>query len=279
MIYQETAYAKINLALHVRARRDDGYHELESVVAFLDSGDVLQMENADADSLSVTGEFAHLIGTGPDNLVLRALEFMRIQYGDGLPPLRISLTKNLPVAAGIGGGSADAAAIIRMLRSDDDDLALPKLAAAAVGLGADVPVCVHSTSLIMRGIGADIVHCGDDDSISAMPCLLVNPRVPVSTAAIFRNWDRVDHGGLSGRNLRYMALSGRNDLQAAAIAHCPVIADVLAQLENTHPVLARMSGSGATCFALFDDMASAQAAEAHIRATRPDWWLKLGRLR
>ena len=229
--------------------------------------------------LTVSGEFGDRIGTGPDNLVLRAVEFMRIQNGGGIPPMHIHLTKNLPVAAGIGGGSADAAAVIRMLNRDVSAYNLAELAQGATVLGADMPACVHSTSLIMRGIGADIEHYPDDESISALPCLLVNPRVPVSTAAIFRDWNKVDYGSLSGATLLEMAMNGRNDLQAAATTHCPVIADVLAVLNAANPVLARMSGSGATCFALFDDMAAAQAAEASIRTAHPDWWVKHGRLR
>ncbi len=273
----ETAYAKINLALHVRRRRDDGYHELESLVAFLDYGDFLEIEIAKADSLTVKGEFAELVGDPNDNLVLRALRWAREQDNPAIPPLAIRLSKHLPVAAGLGGGSADAAALLRLLANNGLFFGLQDLRADAAALGADVPACMLSSPLIMRGIGEQIEEVSDN-SLMGVFVVLVNPGVAVPTGPIFKAWDQVDRGGLEGENALDIALKGRNDLQPPAMALCPAIGDVIEMLANTKPLIARMSGSGATCFALYDNASTAERAAETIALQRPDWWVRAGGL-
>ncbi len=276
---KETAYAKINLALHVRRRREDGYHELETLFAFVDAGDVLTVAEAEADSLTITGEFGEGLSSGPDNLVLQALNFMRGMVWPGttpIPPLAIHLEKNLPVAAGIGGGSADAAAMIRLLdrhyvRNGD----MKELVIASSHLGADIGACIVSMSRIGTGLGWELAMPAVDD-VSGTPVLLVNPRVPLSTGPVFKAWDGEDRGALPEGPASRIAREGRNDLEAPAISLCPVIAEVLAALADTAPWLARMSGSGATCFALYETLDARDAAQA---AMPREWWTMAGRLR
>lgn len=266
----ETAFAKINLALHVRARRGDGYHELETLFAFVDAGDVLAARVAERDALTTLGEFAGGIGDPFGNLVAMALQALPRAEG-----LAITLEKNLPVAAGLGGGSADAGAVFRIVRERNG---LPNdWRARAAKLGADVPACVESVTCIGRGIGTELEPA--DDSLADTPVLLVNPRLPLSTGPVFAGWDGVDRGPLPQGDARAIAREGRNDLEAPAIALCPPIADVLAALAGTAPWLARMSGSGATCFALYDDEQARDAASAQVHAQRPDWWQMKGNLR
>jgi 4-diphosphocytidyl-2-C-methyl-D-erythritol kinase len=273
----ETAYAKINLALHVRRRREDGYHELESLVAFLDYGDLLEIEPAEQDSLVVDGEFAAFAGDISDNLVIRALHWARANDNPSIAPIAIRLTKHLPVAAGVGGGSADAAALLRLLALRGDVQALDTLREHSATLGADVPACVLSKPLIMRGIGERIDNV-TDNSLTHIFAVLVNPRVPVATAPIFKAWDQVDRGALPQGSALEIATHARNDLQPPAIALCPVIGDVLRMLEATNPISARMSGSGATCFALYGDEEAAHRAAEEVAATKPGWWVKAGKL-
>jgi 4-diphosphocytidyl-2-C-methyl-D-erythritol kinase len=266
----ETAYAKINLALHVRRRRDDGYHELETLFAFVDAGDVLSVERADQDTVSVAGEFAGGLDDPRDNLVAQALAVL--PHPDGLA---ITLEKNLPVAAGLGGGSADAGAVFRLIR---EAYGLPDdWREHAARLGADVPACVESRSCIGRGIGTELELA--DTGLVGTPVLLVNPRVPLSTGPVFRHWDGIDRGPMPAGDARSIALEGRNDLEAPAISLCPQIAGVLAALRGTSPFLARMSGSGATCFALFEGEAVRDQAAARIAADHPGWWRMQGQLR
>jgi 4-diphosphocytidyl-2-C-methyl-D-erythritol kinase len=273
----EIAYAKINLTLHVRNRRDDGYHELESLVAFYEWGDFLEAKPADVDHFSAQGEFANDIGTDADNLVMRALRFAR-EYADfPIPPMAISLSKHIPVAAGLGGGSADAAALLRLLLNHGFIYGPSDLALAAAALGADVPACLYSQPLIMRGIGEKIEFV-EDDSLTDIFVVLVNPRLPVPTGPVFKAWDQIDRGGLGNGSALEIAMSGRNDLETPAIALCPAIGDVLAALEATSPIVARMSGSGATCFALYDDAEKCFAVEKRLNAMYPDWWIKAGSL-
>lgn len=267
---RETAYAKINLALHVRARRDDGYHELETLFAFVDGGDILTARVAERDGLTSLGEFAGGLDDPFGNLVARALTALPRAEG-----LAITLEKNLPVAAGLGGGSADAGAMFRIVR---ERYGLPEdWRARAARLGADVPACVESVTCIGRGTGTELEPA--DDSLAGTPLLLVNPRLPLSTGPVFAGWDEVDRGPLPTGNARMIALEGRNDLEAPAIALCPAIADVLQALSGTAPWLARMSGSGATCFALYEDEQSRDTAAAQIQAERPEWWQMRGKLR
>lgn len=266
----ETAYAKINLALHVRARRADGYHQLETVFAFVDAGDRLSAVPAARDELRVVGEFAGTLDNPFDNIVAKALA--ALPHGAGWA---VTLEKNLPVAAGLGGGSADAGAIFRMV---ERERGLPgDWPERAARLGADVPACVRSAACVGRGTGTDLEPVAND--IAGTPVLLVNPRLPLPTGPVFKGWDGVDRGPLPGGDLRRIALAGRNDLEAPAIALCPAIADVMAALGASGAWLVRMSGSGATCFALYDDPAAAAAAAARIAAEHPGWWQLQGQLR
>jgi 4-diphosphocytidyl-2-C-methyl-D-erythritol kinase len=264
---QETAYAKINLALHVRRRREDGYHELETLFAFVDDGDRLTASPASRDVLHVRGEFAGALDDPFGNIVAKALG--RLKH---VPGWSVQLDKRLPVAAGLGGGSADAGAVFRMVERWGG---LPdnwhEIAAA---LGADVPACVKSEACIGTGTGTDLSPV--DNDLAGTPVLLVNPRVPLATGRVFKAWDGVDRGPLPTGGARSIALAGRNDLEAAAIGLCPPVADVLAALEDTAPLLSRMSGSGATCFALYESEAALGAAAARLN---PEWWQMLGKLR
>jgi len=266
-VMRETAYAKINLALHVRGRRADGYHDLETVFAFVDAGDDLTIAPAEVDSLTVTGEFAGALGQDSDNIVARALAVLPKVTG-----WAVSLEKRLPVAAGLGGGSADAGAVFRLaerLHGLPDDWQN-----RAAGLGADVPACVRSRATIGLGTGTDLADIADD--LAGTPVLLVNPRVPLPTGPVFRNWDGIDRGALPTGDLRTIAVVGRNDLEPGAIALVPQIADVLGHLRGSGAWLVRMSGSGATCFALYDTPTGRDAAAAALPAA---WWHLAGRLR
>ena len=266
----ETAYAKINLALHVRRRREDGYHELETLFAFVDDGDRLSASPAAQDMLHVKGEFAGMLDNATGNIVMQALTVLK-----HVPGWSVSLDKRLPVAAGLGGGSADAGAIFRMVRRwgglPDD------WRTRAAKLGADVPACVESVACIGLGTGTELQPVEND--LAGMPVLLVNPRLPLGTGPVFKGWDGVDRGALPRGSAREIALAGRNDLEAPAIALCPVIADVLASLGETQPLLARMSGSGATCFALYERHDAMAKALEYIASSHPDWWTLEGRLR
>ncbi|MEA3264271.1 MAG: 4-(cytidine 5'-diphospho)-2-C-methyl-D-erythritol kinase [Pseudomonadota bacterium] len=263
----ETAFAKINLALHVRRRREDGYHELETLFAFVDAGDLLSVSPAERDSLRVLGEFAGTLDNPFDNIVMQALSALPRAQG-----WAVTLEKNLPVAAGLGGGSADAGALFRLVERSQG---LPDdWPARAAKLGADVPACVLSRACIGRGTGTELTEVAND--LAGMACLLVNPRVPLSTGPVFKAWDGIDRGPLPEGDLRAIMLAGRNDLEAPALGLCPVIGEVLGTLEATGPVLARMSGSGATCFALYDDAAQRDAAQA---AMPNGWWTLAGALR
>ncbi len=266
----ETAYAKINLALHVRRRRDDGYHALETLFAFVDAGDQLTAKTAAQDELRTYGEFAPQLTDPFGNIVAKALQ--ALPHGPGWA---VTLEKNLPVAAGLGGGSADAGAVFRMVEAQ---FGLPAdWQARAAKLGADVPACVHSLTAIGLGTGTELAEL--DSDLTGMAVLLVNPRVALSTAAVFKGWDGVDHGPLPTGPASEIASKGRSDLEPSAIALVPQIAAVLAALRATQPWLARMSGSGATCFALYDDAAKCGAAAAAIKAAHPNWWTMMGALR
>lgn len=277
----ETGWAKINLALHVRARRPDGYHEIETLFAFVDDGDELRAAIADADSLTIDGEFAGALSGDGDNLVSQVLALLRDRYGaDRVPLLAVTLTKKLPVAAGIGGGSADAAAMARLVRRhflpEIGDAALARLVGS---LGADIAACVASATCLGVGVGAELSPV-PELAIAGTPLLLVNPREAVATGPVFAAWDGVDRGPLfTSADLRAQLFASRNDLQRPAIAGCPAITDVLTALGELRPWLARMSGSGATCFALFDAAGERDAAAQRLAASHPHWWLMTGALR
>jgi 4-diphosphocytidyl-2-C-methyl-D-erythritol kinase len=258
----EIARAKLNLALHVRARRPDGYHELETLFAFVEVGDVLRVAPADAPDFRVTGPFAASLSGEGDNLVTRAAARFAEVFGGGVHA--IELEKHLPVASGIGGGSADAAATLRALaRLHDIALDDPRLFAIADRLGSDVPACLLGKTALGKGRGEQLAPVA---GMPGTPVLLVNPGVAVSTAEVFRRWDGVDHGPLGPD-----PLAGRNDLEPPARAIAPVIGEVLEKLASQDGVtLARMSGSGATCFALFDSEDACAGAAAKV--ARPGWW-------
>jgi 4-diphosphocytidyl-2-C-methyl-D-erythritol kinase len=258
---REIAPAKLNLALHVRGRLPDGRHSIETIFAFCIDGDGLSATEAAELSLEATGPFAADLGSVEDNLVLQAARALRDAAGIS-QGAAIVLDKRLPVASGIGGGSADAAAALRLLTSL---WRIDPAHAEAVGpkLGSDIPACL--LSLPARGDGAgDQLTLIDPGELAGAPVLLLNPRVPLTTADVFADWDGVDHGPLDDWR------EGRNDLETPATALAPQIETVLAWL-GTRPgaTFVRMSGSGATCFALFnDDDARDFAADAVPR----EWW-------
>lgn len=281
----EFAAAKINLALHVTGKREDGYHLLDSAVMFAsDAGDVLEVSFADETSLTVSGPFSQGLETDAGNLVLKALAALQSRYPDEVRPCAINLYKALPVASGIGGGSADAAAALRALvRLNGLAVDAPALAALALQLGADVPVCLASKACRMRGVGEIIDHWAHAPAFCAV---LVNPLVGVSTADIFRHLglspgSRINSGitdGFAdvkdtGAALNWLA-NCRNDLEPAACHLEPVIRDVMSALSQLPGCrLSRMSGSGATCFGLFEDAGSASDAAAGLARQHPEWWI------
>ena len=274
MIAAETAFAKINLALHVRRREDDGYHAIETLFAFAEDGDRLTL--VEAPGLTASGPFAAAL-TGGDNLVTRAAEvYAKVT---GKPLAGFHLDKQLPVAAGIGGGSADAAAALRLLCARDGiDPSEARIRELAAGLGADVPACLVSRPVRGEKRGDRLIPL--DGVPAGQPLLLVNPMRPLATGPVFAHWDGVDRGPLGEGDPIAAARAGRNDLEIPAIAILPVIGDILTVLGQQDGVLlARMSGSGATCFALFDHEASREAAANAIAADHPDWWLLRSRLR
>ncbi len=290
------AAAKVNLALHVVGRRDDGYHLLESLVVFDDiAGDTVTAtprasgnDGKDAggsgrvDRLSVEGRFASAVPAGGDNILFAAAALAREilqDFGRSLPLLEIHLTKNLPVAAGIGGGSADAAALIDLVSTDMPEDARAALAAAAIRLGADVPMCLAGQPARITGIGETI------EPVAAMPklaMLLVNPGIAVETAAVFRMLARRDNppmpslpaaGFASVGDLVAFLSECRNDLALAAGSLAPGIEMARGRLIEAGALFARMSGSGATVFGLFADDDAALRAARSIREHHPRWWL------
>ncbi|TCJ37430.1 4-(cytidine 5'-diphospho)-2-C-methyl-D-erythritol kinase [Parafrankia sp. BMG5.11] len=267
---REIAYAKINLALHVRRRRDDGYHELETLFAFVDAGDLLVARPSDRDELTVSGEFAPQLTDPFGNLVTAALGKLPRAGG-----LSLALEKNLPVAAGLGGGSADAGAVFRIV---DALHGLPgDWLRRAASLGADVPACVASRMCLGYGSGIDLAPIIND--LEGAPVILVNPRAPLATGAVFAGWSGEDRGPLPVGPASIVTQQGRNDLEDSAVALVPEIAGVLSALRRTGASVARMSGSGATCFALYSDAAAQAAAAAQLSGEHPGWWIMEGKLR
>ena len=264
----ETAYAKINLALHVRRRRDDGYHDIETLFAFAQHGDQLQASLSDTLSLAIDGPFASGLSADDDNLVMQAANRLRAHFSI-TSGASIRLTKNLPIASGIGGGSADAAAAARLLnRLWDIHASEQELADILAPLGADIPACVFSRTSFGSGTGTAL-ELRDDSNVPARHLLLVNPLQSVSTSAIFKAWDGQDKGPVARRDIWQAALSGRNDLEPIAAAICPANSDILDVLARANPAMVRMSGSGATCFALFNEAKDLEKARAHLD---PRWW-------
>ena len=270
MSFTETAYAKINLALHVRGRREDGYHEIETLFAFVDDGDKLAARNSPEDRLSVSGEFAGALDDPFGNIVAKTLGVFPRAEG-----LAVELEKNLPVAAGLGGGSADAGAVIRLIERSHG---LPNdWQDRAAKLGADVPACVESVTCIGRGTGTELEPIEND--LAGMAVLLVNPRIPLATGPVFANWNGDNRGALPNGPVSAITQAGRNDLRAPAIALCPQIGELLELLDNTGAWKAEMSGSGATCFALYESSDRRDVAASAIAMQEPDWWQMSGALR
>ncbi len=284
-LVRRTAWAKINLTLHVTGRRDDGYHELDSLIVFAGIGDGLEIAPGPQITLEIAGPFAPALrAAGSDNLVVAAARALAERYGVAAGA-RLRLDKQLPVAAGLGGGSADAAAALHGL-VDFWSLDAPaaELHALAAGLGADVPVCLAGRPSFVSGIGGRMVP-----ALALPPAWLVlaNPGVSLSTAAVFA----ARQGGFSAparwrepiselRALAARLAACRNDLEAPALALVPEIREVLATLRDTAGcMLARMSGSGATCFGLYAVEAAATAAARRIATTRPGWWVRAAPIR
>lgn len=294
----ERAPAKINLALHITGQRDDGYHLLDSLVVFADIGDRLDISKAGNTSLTIDGPQAAGVPQDMSNSIMKAAElFLPQEEGAAF-----TLTKNLPSAAGIGGGSADAAATLRGLirlwgdRSPDqlflkglqpDRLSVDEFQALSdkvKALGADVPVCLFSRTTRMRGIGEKLNFI---DTLPPLRAVLVNPGVSVSTPEVFKAILQKDNPGLPDTRIDFADAGDyiawlralRNDMQNAACQIAPKISDVLSQLEHsTGCQLARMSGSGATCFGLYPDAKTASDAAKAMSAAHPDWWVKACKL-
>jgi 4-diphosphocytidyl-2-C-methyl-D-erythritol kinase len=288
----EDARAKVNLTLRVLGRRADGYHDLASLVAFADCADRLTLEAGPELSLTTAGPRAQECGEVADNLVIKAARLLDERV-PGLVLGRFSLDKQLPVAAGIGGGSADAAAALRLLaRVNGIAIDDPRVIEAARLTGADVPVCLASHSCLMTGVGEQLSPL----DFPKFSCVMVNPRIAVATVDVFKALS-LKHGeilvGVTDvvRSLAWpkpdapvadllKALArGRNDLEAPAIKLQPVVGEVLAALRGTQGVrLARMSGSGATCFAIFDHDDDAREAARQLQLQQPLWWVHAGTL-
>ena len=274
----EKAPAKVNLTLRVLGRRADGYHDIESLVAFAGVGDVLTFTPAAALTLAVSGPTAPAAGEVADNLVLKAARALADEVG-GLALGRFALSKRLPVAAGLGGGSADAAAALRLLaRANQIALDDPRLMQAARATGADVPVCLDPRARLMSGIG-DVLSAPLD--LPPLPALLANPGVAVATREVFAALNltpgRLRPAAAPAGTAALLAeiAAGRNDLEAPAIELAPAIAEVLAVLRKLPGCrLARMSGSGATCFGLFESSTAARTAARTLRAGYPSWWVR-----
>ncbi|WGM48524.1 4-diphosphocytidyl-2-C-methyl-D-erythritol kinase [Brevundimonas sp. NIBR10] len=275
------APAKVNLCLHVGPVRADGYHPLASLVAFADVGDVVTVEPADRLSLTVNGPFgAGLDGEG-DNLILRALRALGQATGSGEPPLKVTLDKRLPIAAGMGGGSSDAGAALRLARTaldlDIDDAALETVAAV---IGADGPMCLRARTAWAEGIGGDL---SDAVWMPPLHAVLVNPGVACSTGAVYRAYDvrpvgapdrPADPADVSPTGVIRWLAAQRNDLEAPALTVAPAVAEALADLAACPWVgLVRMSGSGATVFALFDTARDADEATRALQARHAGWWV------
>jgi len=283
------APAKVNLFLHVGDKRADGYHQICSLAAFADIGDDVSAELADTLSLSLSGPVAPmLIGDGDENLVLRAaraLQSWARSVGRRADGARLSLHKNLPVASGIGGGSTDAAATLTVLNRlwhlAADDAVLERI---AVALGADVPVCLRGVATLMQGVGEKLMEW---PALPPMPAVLVNPGVAVATAEVFQGLNARSGVQPPNAQARYdrrevcaFLKQQHNDLEAPAREIAPIIGDALMQLTATHgAALSRMSGSGATCFALYESDIDAAAAAETLAKRNSGWWVEATTLR
>ncbi|MBP1850408.1 4-(cytidine 5'-diphospho)-2-C-methyl-D-erythritol kinase [Rhizobium halophytocola] len=282
----EVAPAKVNLALHVTGLRSDGYHLLDSIVTFTRQGDRLGCSTSNADSFTVCGRFAALLVTGgeapADNLVTKARDRLRRYLesrGQSAPPVAITLEKNLPVAAGIGGGSADAAATLRLLQKVwNATLPAADLSMIALALGADVPMCLASLPLRALGVGETLAPL---ESMPRFAILLANPLKAVSTPDIFRQLTSktnppISPAPKSSAHGDWLDFLGelRNDLETPARTVLPEIAVLADMLGESGAELVRMSGSGATCFGIYADLASAKTAARAMEEQMPDWYFQ-----
>jgi 4-diphosphocytidyl-2-C-methyl-D-erythritol kinase len=284
VLLTERAPAKINLTLHVTGRRLDGYHRLESLVAFSRSGDTLSLAPSDNFKLTIAGPTAPAAGDPGENLVAKAARHLASRI-EGLKLGAFRLVKTLPVAAGIGGGSSDAAAALRLLaRANDLSLDDPRVIEAAAATGADVPVCLAAKARMMAGIGENL---GPILDLPPLFALIVNPGQALATKQVFARMNialgaETGFGahpqiasGVDPAGLVAALKKGRNDMEDAAIVLAPIIGDVLAILAAAPGCrLARMSGSGATCFALLPDCRAVAKAKRTIEQSHPDWWVK-----
>lgn len=281
-----TAPAKINLYLHIIGRRKDGFHLLDSLIAFASIHDTLSLKAAIELNLEIDGQFACRLTKEPNNLVLKAARGLA-RICDVNKGAQIRLTKSLPVASGIGGGSSDAAAtlkgLIRLWKVQPDSQSLQRL---ALELGADVPVCLNGQAAFMSGIGEKISKAGP---LPICSLVLVNSGAAASTPAVFKTWAQSQPDFSKSGQFNYtpknigelvsILKSRKNDLDQAAQVLCPEISRVLSALKNSQgSLLARMSGSGATCFALFADPEEAEAASLDLTHRHPEWWVRSGSL-
>jgi 4-diphosphocytidyl-2-C-methyl-D-erythritol kinase len=280
-VMEEQAPAKVNLTLHVLGKRPDGYHELESLVVFAGLCDNLSFSPASADSVILEGLFAQAVDG--ENLVLKAKRAAAEWLGREIQG-QFRLAKNIPVAAGLGGGSSDAAAAIRLLFKAHGKEAGLAFAGRAAAVGADVPVCLHRRAAWMRGLGEQVTPA---PFVGTLPAVLVNPRIKLSTAEVFKRLAAAPYSPGAGSHARLTdddfrtpetaaqwLKAGRNDLEAPAIALEPAIESVLDILRKRDGcLLARLSGSGPTCFGLFSSHEAAAKAADAIAAARPAWWV------
>lgn len=283
------APAKVNLFLHVGGPDAEGYHPISSLMVFADVGDQVNIQPSDAPAFEMSGPFGDEIPASGDNLVVRAAQAFHRRLGGPIPPYRLILEKHLPIAAGLGGGSSDAGAALRLLRdalapglSDDD------LEPLAAGLGADGAACFRATALMAEGRGERLSSA---PGLPEMNAVLVNPGAPSPTGAVYRAYDASvhpegaarpfmpDHLESAEETAAWLAVATRNDLEAPAVQLEPLIGEVLDALrEEPESLLVRMSGSGATCFALCASDIEAEGLAERVRAMRPDWWVRRCRL-
>ncbi len=273
------APAKINLALHVTGRRGDGYHLLDTLVVFADACDAIEVEIADKDSLEVSGPYADRLPATDDNLVVRARDLLRMARPADTAPVAIRLEKNLPPASGIGGGSSDAAATLKALsRLWRIGLTTDELARLAAPLGADLPMCVHARPLLARGAGEEIAPLNEWPQLHLV---LANPGLAVPTGEIFRRLTTKANPPLpslprtdTAAGVAAWLAQCRNDLEGPAIEAVPPIAKALDMLKTSGALLSRMSGSGATCFGLYETAEAAGEATRHLRQANPAWFVR-----
>lgn len=285
----EDASAKVNLALHVTGVRDDGYHLLESLVVFTEFGDRISGQISSSNSFTITGPFAGQMNTcaAEDNLIIKARNALvnyALTKGITTPPTTLICQKNLPLASGLGGGSADAAATLRLLKKLWElDIADNDLTEIALKLGADIPMCLTNRPLIAKGIGEEIAELS---SLPQFALVLVNPLIEVATPDVFSKlasksnppFDLID---IPGDLDNFIALLNRyrNDLQAPAIETVPEIGQCLDALSSTEPLFHRMSGSGASCFGVYLDLAHAKDARDRLIELYPNWFVAASRLK